>query len=248
MFHTTESLALARCRLATAEAAFARAKEELLEASSYLLAAENSVVTPKINVAAPSEGHVYVIICARDHRAYIGRTTQTVKARYGCHISTIKSGLQSVPRLAAHMEQYGFQNFRYETLATVPLSYLLAAEKHYVETFLPELNVEHMPFGILNETDDSNLVRERRNSNMMKYQLCLESLKPSVPKGVRSRVKWSDMEVQALKKGMQTHGSQSNKWCAILNSSQGTFHPSRTGVDLKDKWRNLAKTLHIQTP
>ena len=53
----------------------------------------------------------------------------------------------------------------------------------------------------------------------------------------RSRLEWSQKEISHLKKGVKKHGE--GFWSAIRQDSELHFHPQRTQVDLKDKWRNL---------
>ena len=38
-------------------------------------------------------------------------------------------------------------------------------------------------------------------------------------------------------------GTWGFQWTRILDFGRGKFHPSRTDIDLKDKWRNLVKTI-----
>ena len=52
----------------------------------------------------------------------------------------------------------------------------------------------------------------------------------------RKKYPWSPAEEEALLKGVHRHGE--GKWQVILNSSEA-FHPSRSSVDLKDKFRLL---------
>jgi len=53
-------------------------------------------------------------------------------------------------------------------------------------------------------------------------------------------LRWSEEEVAALLEGCRRfkHGS----WSYILERLRDRFHPHRTQVDLKDKWRNLRKS------
>ena len=52
------------------------------------------------------------------------------------------------------------------------------------------------------------------------------------------RVPWSDKEVELLRRGVRVHGA--GHWKVILESAGGEgFHPIRTPMHLKDKWRNL---------
>ncbi|KAH7421029.1 hypothetical protein KP509_13G036700 [Ceratopteris richardii] len=61
----------------------------------------------------------------------------------------------------------------------------------------------------------------------------------------RKRLIWTKEEEDALREGVKRfshdNGSWGFQWTRILEFGQGRFHPSRTDVDLKDKWRNLAK-------
>lgn len=54
------------------------------------------------------------------------------------------------------------------------------------------------------------------------------------------RVKWRPEEIVALHKGVEKHGA--GRWAVILREFAADFDPVRISVDLKDKWRNLAKT------
>lgn len=54
----------------------------------------------------------------------------------------------------------------------------------------------------------------------------------------RQRKKWSDDEVEVLKKEVHKYGK--GNWKMILNRNRDVFH-GRTEVDMKDKWRNLEK-------
>lgn len=53
------------------------------------------------------------------------------------------------------------------------------------------------------------------------------------------RVKWRPEEITALHKGVEKHGA--GRWAVILREFAEDFDPVRISVDLKDKWRNLAK-------
>lgn len=54
----------------------------------------------------------------------------------------------------------------------------------------------------------------------------------------REKHPWSSAEQDALLKGIEKHGE--GKWQLILSSSD-VFHPCRSSVDLKDKFRLLTK-------
>ncbi|BBN12235.1 protein Mp1R-MYB16 [Marchantia polymorpha subsp. ruderalis] len=62
--------------------------------------------------------------------------------------------------------------------------------------------------------------------------------------GVRRRnLPWSESEIFVLKEGVQKFSNDGRgfQWKNILEFGYGKFDPSRTTVDLKDKWRNLSK-------
>ena len=55
-------------------------------------------------------------------------------------------------------------------------------------------------------------------------------------------MRWSEDEDDALKSGLRRHGGsgrQHNFWALILQDGQGTFHPKRDSVAIKDRARNL---------
>lgn len=60
----------------------------------------------------------------------------------------------------------------------------------------------------------------------------------------RTPLPWTKQEELALKEGVKRfshNGSWGFQWKRILQFGQGRFDPTRTDVDLKDKWRNLVK-------
>ncbi|KAJ7552753.1 hypothetical protein O6H91_06G069300 [Diphasiastrum complanatum] len=62
----------------------------------------------------------------------------------------------------------------------------------------------------------------------------------------RKNLPWTKLEEEVLKEGIRRYskgnGSWGFQWARILEYGYGKFHESRTSIDLKDKWRNLAKT------
>ncbi|KAI5055432.1 hypothetical protein GOP47_0028953 [Adiantum capillus-veneris] len=66
-----------------------------------------------------------------------------------------------------------------------------------------------------------------------------------IPGMRRKRLQWTKEEENALREGVKRfshdNGSWGFQWTRILEFGHGKFHPSRTDVDLKDKWRNLSK-------
>jgi len=60
--------------------------------------------------------------------------------------------------------------------------------------------------------------------------------------GGRRRVKFSENELEAIKRGILYFGfNDKAKWHNILNSYKDTFHPERTNVNLKDCFRNMVR-------
>ena len=63
------------------------------------------------------------------------------------------------------------------------------------------------------------------------------------PSGRRVAVKWTDAEVALL---IRLHAAvpadkKRQPWAFILNAGGNGFQHGRSGVDMKDKWRNLVK-------
>eukprot|EP00193_Tetraselmis_chui_P007425 CAMPEP_0177757668 /NCGR_PEP_ID=MMETSP0491_2-20121128/3765_1 /TAXON_ID=63592 /ORGANISM="Tetraselmis chuii, Strain PLY429" /LENGTH=354 /DNA_ID=CAMNT_0019273333 /DNA_START=264 /DNA_END=1328 /DNA_ORIENTATION=- len=59
----------------------------------------------------------------------------------------------------------------------------------------------------------------------------------------RSYVPWSGVEVEALRLGVQRHGV--GAWQIILRDPDFEVLTCRSGIQLKDKWRNLVKFKHL---
>ena len=57
----------------------------------------------------------------------------------------------------------------------------------------------------------------------------------------KQRIRFTKEEENALRSGHSTYNGALNMWAAILDKYKTVFHPSRTSVDLKDKWRNMNK-------
>ena len=57
----------------------------------------------------------------------------------------------------------------------------------------------------------------------------------------KQRVRFTKEEERAIKDGARLLNGNANMWAAILEKYKKVFHPSRTSVDLKDKWRNMNK-------
>jgi hypothetical protein len=62
---------------------------------------------------------------------------------------------------------------------------------------------------------------------------------PARDSPARVRVAWTPAETAALLQGVQRHGV--GQWEPILAAHRDVFHPKRTAVDLKDKYRNVMK-------
>lgn len=81
------------------------------------------------------------------------------------------------------------------------------------------------------------IAKETFINNVTAQAIVVEKAVFEVGKQRRKRVDWSDSEIESLQNGVRIHGESA--WSAILNDSVLKFHPHRTQVDLKDKWRNL---------
>ena len=55
----------------------------------------------------------------------------------------------------------------------------------------------------------------------------------------KPNTRWSEEETALLVDAVCVRGTGS--WADILEQHRATFHPTRSSVDLKDKWRNLVK-------
>ena len=58
-------------------------------------------------------------------------------------------------------------------------------------------------------------------------------------KSKKSRVRWTEEEVDNLRHGVARHEGLPNMWAMILSKYE--FNACRSSVDLKDKWRNMNK-------
>ena len=99
---------------------------------------------------------------------------------------------------------------------------------------------------ILRDPEWQGVFHKKRNdvdlkdkwANMCKHDSSLPRSSTSAP-----RVRFSDKEEAALLEGVKRYRTCPGKWTKILREPewQGVFHPKRTPVDLKDKWRNEIK-------
>ncbi|KNA22628.1 hypothetical protein SOVF_032710 [Spinacia oleracea] len=67
---------------------------------------------------------------------------------------------------------------------------------------------------------------------------------PGTPPGRRNKVRWTAEEEAMLKKGVEMYDIGNGRaipWKNILEYGRPVFRKGRTAVDLKDKWRNLAR-------
>ena len=62
---------------------------------------------------------------------------------------------------------------------------------------------------------------------------------PAVSK--RTKKHFTPQEVSDLRRGVEKHGV--GNWAKMLSDQDLKFHSSRNTVSLKDKWRNLMKTI-----
>lgn len=80
------------------------------------------------------------------------------------------------------------------------------------------------------ETDADKIIYER------------SSFEPG--KARRPRVNWTEEEIADLRRGVEKHGE--GYWAAIHQDPSFKFSPSRTQIDLKDKWRNITAYVRYQ--
>lgn len=81
------------------------------------------------------------------------------------------------------------------------------------------------------------LAKETFMNNAAAQAIVVEKAVFEVGKARRKRVAWTPAEIESLQNGVRIHGESA--WSAILDDTNLRFHPNRTQVDLKDKWRNL---------
>ena len=62
----------------------------------------------------------------------------------------------------------------------------------------------------------------------------------------KPNTRWSEEETALLVDAVCVRGTGS--WADILEQHRATFHPTRSSVDLKDKWRNLVKVPALLFP
>ena len=55
----------------------------------------------------------------------------------------------------------------------------------------------------------------------------------------KPNTRWSEEETALLVDAVCVRGTGS--WADILEQHRAAFHPTRSSIDLKDKWRNLVK-------
>lgn len=72
---------------------------------------------------------------------------------------------------------------------------------------------------------------ENVTHNVIKRETCTAS------SGRRQKVPWTAEEVQHLENGLKIYGP--GRWADILRDNRFAFHEKRSGVDLKDKARNV---------
>ncbi|XP_047973172.1 uncharacterized protein LOC125215704 [Salvia hispanica] len=87
------------------------------------------------------------------------------------------------------------------------------------------------------ENEDSGPSKRRLRFQKQKRQ----NLHPAIPQLKRRKLLWTSEEEDKLKEGVHKHHHTGFNipWTTILEEGKLTFHPSRTPVDLKDKWRNM---------
>lgn len=59
----------------------------------------------------------------------------------------------------------------------------------------------------------------------------------------KRRIPFSAQEEATLLKGVRMFRADKDIWATILKTFKDSFAPTRTSVDLKDKWRNIKKRM-----
>ncbi|XP_057791889.1 uncharacterized protein LOC131008837 [Salvia miltiorrhiza] len=101
------------------------------------------------------------------------------------------------------------------------------------------------------QSNDAEELSEAENEGSGGSKICLRvrkqerrNLNPAIPHFRRKNIPWTSEEEEKLKEGMRVCcGPYDAKipWTKILGHGEGIFHPSRTTINLKDKWRNICK-------
>ncbi|KAL1531708.1 hypothetical protein AAHA92_31818 [Salvia divinorum] len=93
----------------------------------------------------------------------------------------------------------------------------------------------------LSEEEKEDYGASKRRLRLQKQKR--ENLRLAIPQLKRRKLMWTSAEEDKLKAGVRKHHHPHYNipWATILREGVGTFHPSRTPVDLKDKWKNMCK-------
>jgi len=84
---------------------------------------------------------IYTITNNYDNRFYIG-STLCFKRRYSDHKNRLKKKKHANPYLQAFVNKYGIETFSFNLLFICSKECLVFNEKHWIETFKPQLNVK----------------------------------------------------------------------------------------------------------
>lgn len=84
-----------------------------------------------------------------------------------------------------------------------------------------------------------NQVKQENGLSYLPEAVVIESAVFNPRIAHRKRTAWSTKETRDLMKGVERHGE--GKWALILHDKTLHFHPTRTAVDLKDKYRNITQ-------
>lgn len=96
--------------------------------------------------------------------------------------------------------------------------------------FLGSKSISGSARKIFLETDHDSILYERSKFELEKPR--------------RQRIAWTVKETSFLQKGVLKYGE--GAWSSIISDPNLHFHPRRTQVDLKDKWRNLTSYVPYQ--
>ncbi|GAB4843839.1 hypothetical protein Ancab_013801 [Ancistrocladus abbreviatus] len=120
-------------------------------------------------------------------------------------------------------------------------------EQQFLRPTIPDLSKD-APCASSNNPNGAE-EEENENATASSYGLRRQNREicytfPATPQLRRKKVAWSAKEEEKLKEGVRRFtdgGDKAVPWKAILEFGRSVFQKGRTAVDLKDKWRNMAR-------
>jgi len=89
------------------------------------------------------------------------------------------------------------------------------------------------------EAEEKGGEEEREGAGEKKGKKRRASFEPSEEKEKKKRIPFTEEEEEYLTLGVKMFGA--GEWAKILGHYGSHFHPKRTNIHLKDKWRNMTK-------